>query len=252
MTRARLLRAAVTIGVSALTFAAHAETLGDAIALAYESNPTLQGQRASLRALDESYVQAEAGYRPSANLQATVTTDTNNFTGLQRPLPGQSQPVVQGQSQTSGFAVAVTQPIYTGGRVATEVTAAEASILAGRETVRGTEETTLRDVIAAYADVRRDQQIVTILEGDQALLLSQQEESRARFAVGEITRTTRSLSARSMLTRSASGDSSQSISPRCSAAAAVVAPCRMFHSTRSKCVIFGPAVPLGVPLARGT
>jgi len=189
MTRARLLRAAVTIGVSALTFAAHAETLGDAIALAYESNPTLQGQRASLRALDESYVQAEAGYRPSANLQATVTTDTNNFTGLQRPLPGQSQPVVQGQSQTSGFAVAVTQPIYTGGRVATEVTAAEASILAGRETVRGTEETTLRDVIAAYADVRRDQQIVTILEGDQALLLSQQEESRARFAVGEITRT---------------------------------------------------------------
>jgi outer membrane protein len=189
MTRARLLGAAVAIGVTSLLPTARAETLGDAIALAYESNPTLQAQRASLRALDESYVQAEAGYRPSANLQATVTTDTNNFTGVQRPLPGQSQPVIQGQSQTSGFAIGVTQPLYTGGRVASQVTAAEASILAGRETVRGTEETTLRDVITAYADVRRDQQIVTILEDDEKLLLAQQDESRARFAVGEITRT---------------------------------------------------------------
>jgi outer membrane protein len=185
----RLLRLALVVSVSALAPAVRAETLGDAIALAYESNPTLQAQRASLRALDETVEQAEAGYRPSANLQATVTTDTNNFTGLQRPLPGQSQPVINGQSQTSGFAIGVTQPLYTGGRIANQVTAAGASILAGRETLRGTEETTLRDVITAYADVRRDQQSVVILEDDEKLLLAQQDESRARFAVGEITRT---------------------------------------------------------------
>jgi outer membrane protein len=182
--RTCLLSAAVAAGLGA-----HAETLGDAIALAYQSNPTLQAQRASLRALDESYVQAEAGYRPSATLQAVVTTDTNNYTGTQRPLPGQSQPVIQGQSQTSGFAIGVSQPLYNGGRVASQVTAADAAILAGRETLRGTEETTLREVITAYADVRRDQQFVTILEDDQKLLINQQNESHARFAVGEITRT---------------------------------------------------------------
>jgi outer membrane protein len=174
---------------AALASVVRGETLGDAIALAYESNPTLQAQRASLRALDENYVQAEAGYRPTATLQAIVTTDTNDYTGTQRPLPGQNQPVIQGQSQTSGFAIGITQPLYTGGRVSTEVTAAEAAILAGRETVRGTEETTLRNVIAAYVDVRRDQQSVTILEEDEKLLLAQQDESRARFKVGEITRT---------------------------------------------------------------
>jgi outer membrane protein len=168
---------------------ARAETLGDAIALAYQSNPTLQAQRASLRALDETYLQAEAGYRPTATMQAIVTTDTNNYTGTQRPLPGQSQPVIQGQSQTSGFAIGITQPLYNGGRVASEVTAADAAILAGRETLRGTEETTLRDVITAYADVRRDQQVVTILEDDQKLLILQQDEVHARFGVGEITRT---------------------------------------------------------------
>jgi outer membrane protein len=194
MTLVRLLRAAAVVGAGALGAAhgapgARAETLGDAIAMAYESNPTLQGQRASLRALDETYEQAEAGYRPSANLQAVVTTDKNNYTGTQRPLPGQSQPVIQGQSQTSGFALGLNQPLYTGGRVATQVSAAEASILAGRETLRGTEETTLRNVITAYLDVRRDQQFVAILEADEKLLLSQQTEAHARFAVGEITRT---------------------------------------------------------------
>ena len=48
-----------------------AETLGDAIALAYQSNPTLQQQRAQLRALDETYVQARAGWRPTASAQVT-------------------------------------------------------------------------------------------------------------------------------------------------------------------------------------
>jgi outer membrane protein len=167
-----------------------AETLADAIALAYESNPTLQGQRASLRALDESYVQAEAGYRPTATLQATITNDSNNNTNpYTRSLPGLSQQIINGQSETSGAAIGVTQPIYTGGRVATQISAAEASILAGRETLRGSEETVLRDVINAYADVRRDQQIVTILEADVGLLLAQLVEARARFAVGDITRT---------------------------------------------------------------
>ncbi len=167
-----------------------AETLGEAIALAYESNPTLQAQRASLRALDETYVQAGAGYRPTATLQGTVTTDANNNSGtFTRPLPGLNQPVVDGQSQTSGLAISVTQPIYTGGRVAAQVDAAHASILAGRETLRGTEETVLRYVINAYADVRRDQQIVVILEADVKLLLTQRDESLARFEVGDITRT---------------------------------------------------------------
>lgn len=165
------------------------ETLGEAIALAYESNPTLQGQRASLRALDETYVQAEAGYRPTASLQATVTTDTNNYTGNQRPLPGLSQTVLQGQSQSSGAAISINQPLYTGGRVAAQMSAAEAAIFAGRETLRGTEEAVLKDVINAYADVRRDHQAVTILEEDVRLLLRQQDEARARFGVGEITRT---------------------------------------------------------------
>ncbi len=168
---------------------ARAETLADAIALAYASNPTLQGQRATQRALDETYVQAEAGYRPTATVQATVTTDTNNEQFAGQSAPGQTQSFPTGQSQTSSATLSLTQPIYTGGRVSSQVSAAEAGILAGRELLRATEESVLQSVIEAYADVRRDQESVAIAEENVRLLDRQREESQARFEVGEITRT---------------------------------------------------------------
>src|SRR5476649_2812879 len=87
--------------------AARGETLADAIALAYQSNPTLQGQRAAQRALDETYVQAHAGYEPTAGIQATITRDNNNESFNQATLPG--------TTDTSQAALTVTQPIYTGG-----------------------------------------------------------------------------------------------------------------------------------------
>ena len=46
----------------ALAGSAGAETLADAIALAYQTNPQLLSQRATQQALDESYVQARAGW----------------------------------------------------------------------------------------------------------------------------------------------------------------------------------------------
>ncbi len=67
--------------------------------------------------------------------------------------------------------------------------------------------------------------------------------------------TMRTTSLRSRLSggsRSASGISHQSTSPVCSAAAIVPPSGMIFHSTRSKCATFGPAVPLGVPSLRGT
>ena len=105
-----------------------AETLADAIALAYDSNPTLQAQRASQRALDETWVQQRAGYRPtlSATVQAQYSesrtpgghgiVDTNG--------DGVPDTVVSTSIQTSNFGQAgfsFSQPIYSGGRVSAAV-----------------------------------------------------------------------------------------------------------------------------------
>ncbi|HWA61260.1 MAG TPA: TolC family protein, partial [Caulobacteraceae bacterium] len=161
--------------------AAHAESLADAISLAYQTNPTLQAQRASQRALDEDYVQAVSGYRPTASGQASITHDDNSapasfFGG-------------GGQTNSSNATLTLTQPIYTGGRVSSQVSAAQADILAGREALRRVEIGVLLNVIQAYVDVRRDQQRLAISQENVNVLQRQLEESKARFEVGELTRT---------------------------------------------------------------
>ena len=47
--------------------AGKAETLESALAQAYRNNPTLNAQRARVRAIDESVPQALSGYRPRVN-----------------------------------------------------------------------------------------------------------------------------------------------------------------------------------------
>jgi outer membrane protein len=170
----------LTVAVLALAGGARAETLADALALAYQSNPVVQAQRANLRATDESYVQAEAGFRPTVSAQAMIGTNENNE-AFGQPYPG--------DNQTTSAVVTLTQPIYTGGRVSSQVNAAEATIFAGRETLRSTEQQVLQQVIQAYIDTRRDQQSVEIDVANVQLLQRQLDESRARFAVGDITRT---------------------------------------------------------------
>lgn len=153
--------------------AAHAESLADAIALAYKTNPTLQNQRAQLRVTDETYVQARAGYRPQVNVQAEATR----------------QDYVKQTTNTGSALITAQQPLYTGGRTASAVSAAEADILAGRETLRGTEASVMQQVIQAYADVLRDQEGVTIRENNLAALTDQLKEAEARAKVGDLTRT---------------------------------------------------------------
>jgi outer membrane protein len=173
--RAGLLAAVCSVGLLVgLAGPAHAETLADAIALAYQTNPTLQGQRASQRALDESVVQARTGLRPT--LSASGDASWSEREGADTV-------------GTSSGGLSVSQPIYTGGRVSSGISAARADVLTGREGLRGVEAQVLQAVITAYVDVRRDQERLRIATDNVAVLQRQLDEARARFEVGEITRT---------------------------------------------------------------
>ena len=59
---------------SALSFSAHAgpQTLEQAWVKAYQTNPGLEAQRASLRAIDEQVSQALADWRPSVDATASA------------------------------------------------------------------------------------------------------------------------------------------------------------------------------------
>ena len=174
--RARLLAAACGLGMTAgLATAVHAESLADAIALAYQTNPTLQAQRATQRALDENAVQAKAnGFRPTVNLTAS-RQDVDISGGVDR--------------QTTQKGVTFSQPLYTGGRASAVLSASQADIQAGLQNVRRVESVVLLNVITAYVDVRRALESLRISQDNVARLRRQLEESQARFDVGDVTRT---------------------------------------------------------------
>jgi outer membrane protein len=152
---------------------ARAESLAEAIGMAYQTNPTLQNQRAQLRITDETYVQARAGYRPQVNAQVT----------------GSRQDYQQQTTNSASAIITATQPLYSGGRTAAAVGAAEADILSGRETLRLTEGNVLQSVVLAYADVLRDQEGVAIRQQNLTALIDQLKEASARAKVGDLTRT---------------------------------------------------------------
>ncbi len=195
--RGRLLAASLCAGaLSAPAVPAGAETLADAIALAYQSNPTLQAQRALQRSVDETYVQARAGWRPTLGAQVTA-----NWAETQTPIAGRGVDLngdgvpdsfgsggVRRSNRGSG-GLSFTQPLWTGGRVAASVNAANADVLAGRENLRRLEASILVQVIQAYSDTRRDLESVRIRQENVNVLTRQLQESQARFDVGEVTRT---------------------------------------------------------------
>lgn len=195
--------------------AASAETLGDAIALAYQTNPTLQAERAQLRATDEEYVQAEAGLRPTVNGSGSYSYQNQQVS--ETGTPGFN---VSGGGESG--AISVSQPLYTGGRASAQIDAAQADIIAERENLRRTEQGVLQSVIGAYLDVRRDAEQETISQDNVNVLARQLEETDARFDAGQLTRTdTAQSQARLALARSQLA-SAQSVLAQARAAYAAV------------------------------
>jgi TolC family type I secretion outer membrane protein len=160
------------------SFEAQAETLFDAMAAAYANNPTLDAQRAQLRATDENVAQAVSGWRPTVTLNGDV--------GLQR----QEINDAGAENRTpANVSVAVSQPIYNGGTTVSQTNSAEANVLAGRENLHATEQTVLLQAVTVYMDVLRDQAVVQLNKNSEQVLQRQLEAAQDRFRVGEITRT---------------------------------------------------------------
>ncbi|HWK35293.1 TolC family outer membrane protein, partial [Sphingomonas sp.] len=166
---------------AAVTFAATpaaADTLREALVRAYQTNPTLSGARANLRAQDENVPIARADGLPS--VQSTVDfTETmknaqNNFLAPERSLNANAS---------------VRYPILNFGAVRNSVKAAETRIEAGRANLRGTEANMFTAVVAAYMDVIRDEAIVSLNQQNLRTLEVNLQATNDRFEVGDLTRT---------------------------------------------------------------
>jgi outer membrane protein len=189
--RAVLMAAVFSLGLAS---AAHAETLADAVALAYQSNPTLLVQRSLVKSADEAYLRARRGLDPtlSANIAVNLsgTENTNPSPLCTTVAPIQCFPQRNYTNlESGGLNLVATQTIYSGGRLAATVKSQEASLLAQREALRQADETLIQSVVSAYTGVLQAGEALQIAKENVDVLVRQREDAQARFEVGTQTRT---------------------------------------------------------------
>ncbi len=168
-----------------------AETLQDALTVAYKTNPDLQAQRARLRVTDETYIQTRSQFAPTVSLQAQGSYDREHLAKSTRQAEGASNPNLPKflEQNSVNAELVVSEPIFTSGRLTSQLRAANADVHAGREALRTTEANVLYNVILAYADIERDQGALDIRQLNLDMLHHQVDETRARQKAGEVTRT---------------------------------------------------------------
>jgi outer membrane protein len=152
-----------------------AATLRDALVQTYASNPTIMGQRAQLRSLDESVAIARALGRPQLSGTAGVNQDLTRTGG--------------GNGRNVSAGVDLSYPLFNGGSVRNQIRAADERVLAGRANLRATEGDIFTEAVSVYMDVIRDRSIVTLNENQVRVLETNLQASRDRFEVGDLTRT---------------------------------------------------------------
>ena len=157
---------------------ASADTLKDALVGAYANNPTLEAQRATLRATDESEMIQRAQGRPTVNSTGTyveyVKQASNSFIAPDRQV-----------SASLNLAV----PVFSGGAIRNGIRAARNRVQAGRADLRGTESAIFSQTVAAYMDVIRQEALVGLAINNVEVLRTNLQATSDRFEIGDLTRT---------------------------------------------------------------
>ena len=157
---------------------ASAETLTEALVLAYQNSPVLSAAQAKLRVTDEGVSQALAGWRPTVTAQGTVEERYgDSFTG--------------GGDFTTPRSISgtVAQPLFRGGRTVSSTRAAESEVAAERARLVASEQDVFLTAASVYLDTARDQAVLDLTQNNEQVLRKQLDAAKIRFDVGEITRT---------------------------------------------------------------
>jgi len=172
--------------LSAAPWAAHAESLADALIMTEATNPQLDSGRADAAIADEALTQARAAGRTTVNVTASA--------GGQQSETNQPFALVEGDAGLANAQIDVARPIYTSGRVPAGIRSAKAGIDAADLSLQDLRQAIFFDVVTAYMDVVRDLEAVRIRRNNVDVLAEQLRAAEDRFNVGVVTRTDVKLS----------------------------------------------------------
>jgi outer membrane protein len=182
--------AAVLLMAYAGPMPALADTIEAALVRAYQNNPQLNAQRASVRATDENVPQALSGYRPKVTVTASggyQYTDTNTTSGGSPTAIVRTE--IHGTDPPRSAGLTVSQTLFNGQQTANKTRAAESQVSGAREGLRVLDQTVLLSAATIYMDYLRDAAIVEVQKSNVRVLEQTLKQTRDRFNVGEVTRT---------------------------------------------------------------
>ena len=159
---------------------ASADTLREALVSTYNANPTLTGQRETLKSTDAGVAIARAAGRPQVSATVGVTRDLTRSGRFD--VGGSKGPFITG-------GVDLSYPLFQGGTVRNNIEAAKTRVEAGRATLRAVEGDVFTEAVAAYMDVIRDRAIVELNNNNVRVLETNLQATRDRFEIGDVTRT---------------------------------------------------------------
>lgn len=171
------LGASLYLGTSGV--ALQAQTLAEAMISAYTYNPAIQAKQFEVESASEFKSQARADYFPSVEAVASGGVEYNDISSVD-------------ETQTLNplsVTVGVSQLVYDWGRTGHTVDSAKAGVNNAMANLDTTEQTALIEAVRAYMDVTRDIRLVELAENNVTVLTNQLDAAKARFEVGEVTRT---------------------------------------------------------------
>jgi outer membrane protein len=181
--RATTLTLLIGVSLSSLMFSAPArgETLPEAVAAAFATNPQLEIERYRTDIARSNLDLARSSGLPQVNLSASggyqsIDTNAAFAFGL-------------GDQSLASTQLQAVQPIYTGGRIRAGIRRAEAGIDSADRTFDAARQDLILDVVTAYVDVRRDRETVAIRKNNVDVTGEQVRAAQDRFEGGVVTRT---------------------------------------------------------------
>jgi outer membrane protein len=179
--------------VAALPRPVAAETIEQALARAYESNPELNAQRAIVRQSDEGVPQALSGYRPTISANASVERQYSDVKQVIPPTPpflvNGAAIAAKGLTTPQSVGISGTQTLFNGGQTSNRVRSAESQVSQARETLRMMEQSVLLAAATAYMDMSRDTANLDVQQNNVKVLDRTLADTRNRFQAGQVTTT---------------------------------------------------------------
>jgi outer membrane protein len=175
--RVNLVASALALVLAAASVGgAQAQSITQALTIAYDHAPDLQAALLSAKSAAENVALAQAGKRPTIGASISGAHNWNLVGGT----------VSESNSLTTGLSY--NQTVFDNFKTDAQIEAARAGAEAAEYQIRNTEQNVLLAVVQAYMSVLSDRQLVALRQENVSFFQAQLQSSRDRLEVGEGTR----------------------------------------------------------------